>query len=81
MTNIIYCIYNLETNGCSVYYDDIIEMYALLIDKKINQITDPFYSKCRPVKSIGYTEQIHGISDEILKNEKLFDVVSQQPMS
>ena len=76
MSNIVYCLFNLETNGLGKHFNDIIEMYALLTSTDgIATTHPPFYSKCKPMRGVGYTEQIHGISDKMLLTEKLFDVV------
>ena len=40
-----------------------------------------FYSKCKPTMGVGFSEKIHGISNAMLKNEKLFDVVGQEFMN
>ena len=73
--NLVYCLFDLETNGLSKFYNDIVEMYALLTDFNGASIVEkPFYSKCRPMGKVGFTEKIHGLSDEMLSTEHLFDI-------
>ena len=80
ISNIVYVIFDLETNGLSRHYNDIIEISATVTDETGAPTGVPFYSKCRPVAPVGYSQSIHGISDAMLKNEKLFDIVGKNFM-
>ena len=75
-SKLVYVLFDLETNGLSRYYNDIVEISASVLDT-----TSAFYSKCRPVSSVGYSEKIHGLSDAVLKKEDLFDVVGGKFMN
>ena len=80
ISNIVYVIFDLETNGLSRHYNDIIEISATVTDETGTPTGVPFYSKCRPVAPVGYSQSIHGISDAMLKNEKSFDIVGKNFM-
>lgn len=57
LSNIVYILFDLETNGLSCHYNDIVEISATLADESGAPITEPFYSKCRPVRPVGYLQK------------------------
>ena len=73
-------MFDLETNGLGRHYNDIIEIFAMVTDANGTASPNSFYSKCKPMRGVGFLEKIHGISNDMLKNEKLFDVVGQKLM-
>ena len=67
---ITYCLFDFEMNGLGKHFNDIIEMYALFVNADdIATTYPPFYSKCKPMRGVGYTQKIHGISDKMLVSE------------
>ena len=76
-THIVYIILDMKTNGLNRHYNDIIELSATYVDNTgvVMPNEDTFHCRCRPMKSVGHTQKNHGISDDMLKDEELFDVV------
>ena len=71
---------DLETDGFSEHYHDIVEISAKLISTNGIIIYSSFYSCCRPIGKVVFTAKIHGLTDEILKSKFLFDVVGKNLM-
>ncbi|HOJ07331.1 MAG TPA: 3'-5' exonuclease [Ignavibacteriaceae bacterium] len=70
MTNNI-CFIDFETTGTNVFADEPIELGAVLVNHKLQQI-DTFFSKIKPSRDVNISEsayQIHKYRIEDLKNE------------
>ena len=70
--NLVYCLFDLETNGLGRNYNDIVEIFAMLTDAVGVALPGNFHSRCKPMRGVGFTSNIHGIKDEMLENKQLF---------
>ncbi|MBC7222862.1 MAG: UvrD-helicase domain-containing protein [Anaerolineae bacterium] len=70
-----FVVYDLETTGPSPYYDDMVEIGAVTLDRG-QQVGAPFHSLVRPSRRISREAQkVHGISQEDVRDAPPVDVV------
>ncbi|MGL5440120.1 MAG: 3'-5' exonuclease [Filifactoraceae bacterium] len=58
-------IFDVESTGIDVFFDDIIQVAAIKMDRKGNEI-DRFERFLVPRKSVGASVEVHGFSDSFL---------------
>ena len=64
-----------ETTGLFAQKNRIVEIAAIEVDEDLRPI-EVFHAYLNPGQPVGYSEKIHGLSDEFLKDKKHFSEIS-----
>ena len=64
-----------ETTGLSSEKDRIVEIAAIKVDDDLRPI-EVFHVYLNPGQPVGYSEKIHGLSDDFLKDKKQFSDIA-----
>jgi len=62
-----YIVLDTETTGVDPQRDDVIEVAAVRV--RLGEMVDEYQALIRPTKSVGDSESVHGLSDELLQAE------------
>lgn len=69
-----YCVFDLETTGCSTEYDEIIEISAVKVNN--GKVIDTYSSLVNPLRKIPFdASRINHITDDMVKDAPVFEPV------
>ena len=66
-----------ETTGLSAQKDRIVEIAAIEVDDDLRPVK-VFHAYLNPCQPVGYSERIHGLSDDFLKDKELFSDIANE---